>query len=129
MVLIDSSVWIDFFNKPDSVTANEVRGLLRNGLVVTNKIIIAEVLSGAMNRKEYNILKQHFGTLDIYPIDDNDFDQIIELNYLSIRKGYKMPITDWIIAINANKNDSAIFSFDKHFKSIKKFIDIMLYIP
>lgn len=46
MVLVDTSVWIDFFNGVESDGANELDGLLGSGRILMGNLIIAEILQG-----------------------------------------------------------------------------------
>jgi predicted nucleic acid-binding protein len=127
MVLVDTSIWIDYFNKSESLQALHLKDLLLNGLVATNKIIMAEVLGGARNDKEYNTLLRYFNMFMLLPISDSNLNDIAHLNYIAIRKGYKIPITDWLISVNAFNNDAVIFTRDRHFAVIQKFLKIGLY--
>jgi len=49
--LIDTSIWIDFFRGRKGAIKNRVQDLLDQNRVVTNGIIIAELLVGASGEK------------------------------------------------------------------------------
>lgn len=127
MVLIDTSIWIDYFNRPESLYALHLKELLLNGLVATNRIIMAEVLGGARNNKEYNTLLRYFSMFVLLPISEDNLNDIAHLNYTAIRKGYTIPVTDWLISVNAFNNSAVIFTRDRHFTVIQKFLNINLY--
>ena len=44
MILVDSSVWIDFFNGVDSPPAEKLDQLLGHEMIVTGDLIVVEVL-------------------------------------------------------------------------------------
>ena len=46
MILVDSSVWIDFFNGRDSRETDLLALLLRRRILLTGDLILAEVLQG-----------------------------------------------------------------------------------
>ena len=46
MILVDSSVWIDFFNGRSSRETDLVALLLRRRILLTGDLILAEVLQG-----------------------------------------------------------------------------------
>ena len=54
MILVDSSVWIDFFNGVNSPLAEKLNQLLGNEMIVTGDLIIVEAVSliigATMNR-------------------------------------------------------------------------------
>jgi hypothetical protein len=46
MVLVDTSVWIDFFNGVDTIEANELDVLLGSRRILTGDLILVELLQG-----------------------------------------------------------------------------------
>jgi len=51
-VLVDTSVWIQYFNKLNSKPGKSVEGLLREGRVVGTGIVLTELLQGAKIEEE-----------------------------------------------------------------------------
>ena len=46
MVLVDTSVWVDYFNGVDSPPTNRLEELLGSGRILTGDLILAELLQG-----------------------------------------------------------------------------------
>ena len=114
-VLIDSCIWIDFFNK------NKHRELLEwisnNFSLSTNYCILSEVVPGLIHSKKKEaanlLLTQRKLELKI------EWPEIIELQVHFLKYGLnKIGVVDLIIIQNAIQNNSAIASIDKHMKKM-----------
>jgi len=56
MVLVDSSVWIDFFNGTNNAETDKLDEILGLEEIVTGDLILAEVLQGFRSDADYNAL-------------------------------------------------------------------------
>ena len=57
-IIIDTSVWIDYFQKANSDLSNHVYKLLSQTDIYVPKIIIAELIQGAHSEKEVALIKE-----------------------------------------------------------------------
>ncbi len=55
MILVDSSVWIDFFNGVRSPTTDRLSELLASKSVITGDLILTEVLQGFASERDFAI--------------------------------------------------------------------------
>jgi predicted nucleic acid-binding protein len=123
-VLIDSSVWIQYFRNGNNF--EKVDFLIDENLVVTNDLILAELTPFLKIRKQNNLvnLLHNISKLKL----DVKWDQIIDLQYLCLQNGLNgVGIPDLIIVQNAMQNASKIYSLDKHFLSMSAFIDFEIF--
>ena len=58
MILVDSSVFIDYFNGKNNRQTDELNAMLGNELVITGDYILAEVLQGFRNDKDFKTAKE-----------------------------------------------------------------------
>lgn len=58
MILVDSSVFIDYFNVINNWHTDELNALLGNELVITGDYILAEILQAFRNDKDHKIAKE-----------------------------------------------------------------------
>ena len=126
-ILIDTSVWIDYFKKRDSSIGDVVDAVLIKKDVYIPKVVIAELIQGVKSEKEIAVIEEF---LDAFYIIDNKGDTWIKAGKFSFsmkRQGKTINLTDCYIAIMALDNDCEIFSLDKHFIEIKNFINIKLF--
>ena len=59
MVLVDTSIWVDFFNGVASAGANELDGLLGSGRILIGDLILAEILRGYVIIGTFCVLNDH----------------------------------------------------------------------
>lgn len=64
MVLVDSSVWIDYFNGVASRQTDVLDELLGHESLLTGDLILAEVLRGFHSPADYRRARRLLGTLD-----------------------------------------------------------------
>jgi len=50
-VLIDTSYWIEFFNRPDTGRAESVRGLVEEDLAAITGVVLSELLQGTRTER------------------------------------------------------------------------------
>ena len=63
MILVDSSVWIDYFRGTASPQAEKLDALLGNEPLAIGDLILTEVLQGFSNDRQFNAAKRMLGTL------------------------------------------------------------------
>lgn len=55
MIIVDSSVWIDYFNGAVTFQTNTLDDLLSRQLIAIGDLILTEVLQGFRDDKDYQI--------------------------------------------------------------------------
>jgi len=64
-VLVDTSVWVDFFNGYSSPQANTLAALIKDNVeIVTCGVIAAEVLQGFRNARTVAVIERHFSEME-----------------------------------------------------------------
>jgi predicted nucleic acid-binding protein len=124
MVLVDSSVWIEYFKGNEStLTLNE---LIDSNNLCINDLILSELLP-SINHKNENDLKELLLTITKIELEI-DWHQIIAMQTLNLKNGInKIGIADLIIAQNAIENDLELFAFDKHFILMSELHDLRIF--
>lgn len=118
--LVDSSIWIEFARGKNNFQ-EILTSLVDEDKIVMLDLIVAEVLRGAFNSKEYNKLLHLFLN---FPIISSDWLDVAELAFLVARKGFNPPLADIYIANSVIENSLTLITKDRHFTSIssvKKF--------
>ena len=123
-VLVDSSVWIEFFR--GSGPGSELNHLIDENLVVVNDLILAELLPSLhmrRQRKLISLLKE----IARRPVDV-DWDDIVQLQITCLRNGINnVGIPDLIIAQHAIGNGLELLSRDKHFSQLSQHVPLSLH--
>jgi predicted nucleic acid-binding protein len=68
-VLVDTSVWIDFFNDRDLPAVHSLANFLQNEWVCSCPPVIQEVLQGIRNEEQHILTKNHLLSLEIVGSD------------------------------------------------------------
>lgn len=68
MILVDSSVWIDYFNNRPTRETDFLDGALQSDVICLGDIILAEVLQGFSKDGDYRTAKSLLTALPIYQI-------------------------------------------------------------
>ncbi len=123
-VLVDSSVWIEYFR--GSGPGSALNHLIDENLVVVNDLILAELLPALhmrRQRKLITLLKE----VARRPLDV-DWDDIVQLQITCLRNGInKVGIPDLIIAQHAIQNGLELLSRDKHFSQLSQHVPLLLH--
>ena len=122
MVLIDTSVWIDFFSSKPSPHVNQLDTLINEEYdICICGIVLTEVLQGIKYEREYQKTKEFFKDLIFLPMHYSTYLKSAEI-YRNIRKkGITIRrVLDCLIASVAVENNVLILHNDKDFLQIAK---------
>lgn len=110
MVLVDSSVWIAYFNGAITPETERLDALLGQEPVGLGDLILAEVLQGFRLDKDYRTAKELLTSLTIYDLLGKDLAIRAADNYRALRKrGVTVrKTTDAIIATFCIEKDFAL---------------------
>lgn len=116
-VLIDTSVWIEFFRK-DSSAGDAVAELLNKDLVWVTGIVLFELVQGTKGEVEKAHIVSRLTSLRYVEMSVTVWQKAGELARLLKKNGLTLPVSDIILAALALEHNLQVFTLDKHFKSI-----------
>ena len=123
-VLVDSSVWIDYFRA--GRYAKELESLLDDGRVVINDLILAELVP-VLHVKRKPRLIDLLGELQREPMQP-DWDEVIRLQITCLRDGLNgIGIPDLLIAQNAMQHGLQLMTRDGHFRQLARYAPLKLH--
>ena len=117
MVLVDSSVWIAYFNGTNTPETERLDTLLGQEPVALGDLILAEVLQGFRLDKDYRTAKELLTSLTIFHLLGQDLAIRTADNYRALRK-HGLTVrksADAIIATYCIHNDLPLLHADKDF--------------
>jgi predicted nucleic acid-binding protein len=126
MIIVDTSVWIEFLRNKDSNISNHLKQLLRSGKVAITGMILAEILQGIKNPGEAAAVKKSFESLPFIEIKKEVWQLAGETSASLRKKGITIPLSDIIIGVIAAGEKHEIFTLDSHFEKIP---DVILHNP
>lgn len=116
MIIVDTSIWIDFFKAKDPYF-KKLKNLLDTNQVLAVECVFAELLQGARNEKERSIIKDYWINLPKH----QETDLLIDAGILSSDKKWTskgIGLIDSVIIITERKTNSRIWSLDKKLNSV-----------
>jgi predicted nucleic acid-binding protein len=125
-VLVDSSVWIEYFKKRNSPISVELDLLIDSGDICLNDLVLAELVPSLRARKQSELI-DILQSLERFPLRI-DWDEIISLQTKNLRHGInKVGIPDLMILQNALQNNASLFTLDKHFRLMQGLVKFRLH--
>jgi len=116
MIILDTSIWIEFLkNNPEYYS--KVKDLLENRKVLAIECVFGELLQGAKNKREIEIISLYWENLPKEIIENG---WIEAGKYSSINKltSIGVGIIDSFIIVTARKVNAPIWSLDKKLNSL-----------
>lgn len=117
MILVDTSVWIDYFNGTENPQTDLLDRSIVEGSVAIGDLIFLEILQGIRDDNEYRQTKQSLLTLDQHEMFGRERAGKCAENYRALRKkGITIRKTaDVIIATFCIENDLPLLFLDRDF--------------
>jgi len=117
-VLVDSSIWIQYFRSGDIPLLDR---LLEEELVCTNELILTELMPVLRHRKGQEV-SEGLSALERVPLKIS-WEAIREYQELNLQNGLnQVGIRDLVIVQQVIEEKITLFSFDKHFKLMNRFL-------
>ena len=126
MILVDSSVWIDYFNGLATRQTDRLDELLGSDLLLTGDIILAEVLQGFRNDGDFRRAKRALDGLEFRAMLGRDIALKSAANYRALRaQGVTVRKTiDMLIATFCIENGHELLHADRDFDPIERHLGL-----
>ena len=117
MIIVDTSVWIDYFNGVENRRVDTLDSALDEGTVAIGDLIFLEILQGFRNDRDFRRAKALLETLDQYEMFGHSMALQSAENYRALRKkGITIrKTTDVIIATFCIENALPLLFSDRDF--------------
>lgn len=117
MILVDSSVWIDYFRGTATPQTDKLDGLLGSEPIATGDLILAEVLQGFASDRDFNQARKLMTSLVVVDLAGRDIAVLAAKNFRALRaRGVTVRKTiDTIIATRCIENRMALLYSDRDF--------------
>lgn len=121
MVVVDTSIWIDFFRDPTEEVSGKLEELIRDqNRVAICGIILQEILQGIREQKIYELTRQRLLFLPFLDAS-REVHLLASSLYRDLRKkGVTVSSTDAAIAAVAIHHGFPVFTHDEHFTEIAR---------
>jgi predicted nucleic acid-binding protein len=132
MILVDTSVLIDFFKNNNNKAVEKFSNILSRDIPYgINVFIYQELLQGCASEKGYHKLKKYLDSQTFYELHKGreSFAQAARIYHTCRRAGYTISSTiDCLIAQTALENNLALLHNDSDYRYIKQIVkDLTIY--
>lgn len=120
VVLVDTSVWVNFFKANDTDASLFLKNNLSNVIIATCPVIVQEVLQGIVSEHEFTKVSSYLDSLTKFKGNPYTLAYEAAKLYRELRKKgvtIRKP-NDCLIAIFAMQNDVTLLNDDRDFKFI-----------
>ena len=127
MILVDSSVWIDFFNSAPGPAGDELRELIRDAepFALTG-VVVTEILQGLT--RDARRIEQYLSQWELLePRGFRTYREAAAIFRLARSKGVSLTTIDALIAAIALEHRVSVFTLDKDFSRIARLTGLPLH--
>ncbi len=126
MIVVDSSVWIDYFTGNDTPEADHLDSLLGQELIAIGDLVLAEVLQGFRADKDFRKARDLLLSFHVVNMLDTTIALKSAANFRALRKlGLTVRKTvDSIIATYCIENRLPLLHSDKDFQPFHKHLNL-----
>lgn len=126
MILVDSSVWIDYFRGTPTPQTNELDSLLGSEPLAIGDLILAEVLQGFATDRAFNDARGLMSALEMVDLGGSDLAVEAAMNFRRLRaKGVTVRKTiDTIIATRCITSDFQLLHNDRDFDPFEQYLGL-----
>jgi predicted nucleic acid-binding protein len=114
-VLVDTCIWVPYFNRPQSHEKRIVDELLDEDRAVLIGPVLAEILQGFRRHEEADWVASQLRGLRFVDITWDNWIQAARLGRDAAASGQRLPLTDLVLAAVAIERDLSVYSVDPHF--------------
>jgi predicted nucleic acid-binding protein len=131
MILVDSSVWIDYFNGQTTWQTNMLDSLLSNVPILMGDLILTEILQGFRSDNDYESAKSYLTILPFHEIGGYQVAVNSAQNYRTLRKkGITVRKTiDIIIGTFCILKDLSLLHDDRDFTPMVDHLSLKVLTP
>jgi predicted nucleic acid-binding protein len=120
LVLIDTCIWVQFFNRPQSAEKKAVDGLLDDDRAALIGPIVTEILQGIRREAQAAYVASLLHGMRSLQITWNDWIEAARLGRRLAVAGHRLPLSDLVLATVSLRLEAEIYSNDPHFDLISE---------
>ncbi|TAK67892.1 MAG: PIN domain nuclease [Betaproteobacteria bacterium] len=131
MILVDSSVWIDYFRGTSTPEAETLDSLLSTEPIATGDLVLTEVLQGFVGDRNFNLAKKLLTSLVIVDLAGQDIAIRAAKNFRALRAlGISVRKTiDTVIATRCIESRLSLLYSDRDFDPFVEHLGLRSALP
>ena len=114
-VLIDTSVWVEYFRERNRTLCDRVEQLIIEERACCNGVVLGELLYGARGPREAEEIRKAMLSLSVLVDVPGVFAEAGQMGADLRRTGVTVPLTDCVLAAQARRAGLTVLTADGHF--------------
>jgi predicted nucleic acid-binding protein len=130
LILVDSSVWIDYFNGTTTTAVERLDQLLGSEQLAIGDLILTEVLQGFASERDFRAAEQMLTSLQVVELGGRETAIQAAKNFRVLRKaGVTVPKTiDTVIATRCIESGYELLHDDRDFEPYVKHLGLRVVV-
>ena len=127
MILVDSSVWVDFFSSSPGLAGGELRRMIEESEnFALDGVVVAEILRGLT--RDAGAIEQFLAQCDMLePRGFETYREAAAIHRAARAQGISLTTMDTLIATIALEHGASLFTLDQDFSRIARITRLELY--
>jgi predicted nucleic acid-binding protein len=127
LILVDTSVWVDFFSPSPSRAGAELRRMIADAEpFALSGVIVSEILQGL--RRDVDQIERHLSQWDMLePLGLPTYREAAAIFRIGRAKGFSLTTIDTLIAAIALDHRAVLFTVDQDFSRIARITRLQLH--
>ncbi len=127
MIVVDSSVWIDFLNGREAPHVTRLRAILGTEEIIVGDLMLCEVLQGLKDERAARSVEALLRRFDIVPMGGDEIAVSAARNFRALRqKGITVRTTiDLLIGTWCIENRTALLHNDNDFRPMARHLGLI----
>jgi predicted nucleic acid-binding protein len=127
LILVDTSVWVDFFSSSPGRSATELRRMIADAEpLALSGVIVSEILQGL--RRDVDQIERHLSQWEMLePLGVSTYREAAAIFRLGRARGFALTTIDTLIAAIALDHRAVLFTVDQDFARIARITRLQLY--
>lgn len=118
MVLVDTSVWIEFLDRFNPLIRTDLVELLRRSEVATSGLVVAELRQGCRSPAQVKVILDAIEPLVYHEADWDTWLRAGEMAAEGAARGHRLEVGDCLVAALALRENCVVFTLDHDFERI-----------
>ena len=118
MIVVDTSVWIEYLRTPDSEHGRALDSLLDRKEALLTGVVIAEVVQGLGPDRQRTAVTDYLARLPYSDLSKDGWLHVGELAYQMRREGHTPGLADLAIATVAIEGGHELYTLDADFQRV-----------
>lgn len=115
LVLVDTCIWIPFFNRPQSAEKKAVDALLDDDRAALIGPIVTEILQGFQRDAQADYVASLLRGVRYIETSWDDWREAARLGRRLVTTGHRLPLSDLVVAAVAIRLEAEVLTSDPHF--------------